>query len=94
MKYNITRENASKSDIELIYGKVFNKDHPIFKSYYSEEDERILIFYIEGIQQLNTITSNLHEQDLYQLKKGKQLLTATSANTKIKQTNIESTYSL
>ena len=92
MKYNITRDNASKSDIELIYGKVFNKDHPIFKSYYSEEDERILTSYIEGIQQLNSIISNLHEQDLYQLKKGKQLLTATSANTKIRQTNIESKF--
>ncbi|KAF0974232.1 hypothetical protein FDP41_006842 [Naegleria fowleri] len=92
MKYNITKDTASVSDIELIYGKVFNKDHPIFKSYFAEDDEKLLTAYIEGIQQLNTITANLHEQDLYQLKKGKQLMTATSTNTKIRQTNTEAKF--
>jgi len=92
MRYGITRETASASEVELIYGKVFNKDHPIFKSYFSEEDERLLTSYIEGIQQFNVITSSLHEQDLYQLKNGKQLLAATSTNVKIRQTNIEAKF--
>ncbi|KAL9656750.1 hypothetical protein ABK040_003017 [Willaertia magna] len=84
---NVTNNNNMKDNLELIYGKVFNRDHPIFKSYYNEADQYLLNCYIEGLQLLNIINNNLHESDLYQLKNNKQMLSNTIKNLRIKQEN-------
>lgn len=60
--------NSNPNEISTLFGRAFHDDHPIFKSYYTPEDDKMLNNYIRGIQLLNDINSNLHQEDPYNLK--------------------------
>jgi hypothetical protein len=65
LEYNPTN---SPAEIQTLFGRAFHDDHPLFKSYYTPDDDKVLNTYIRSNQMINDITTNIHAEDPYHLK--------------------------
>jgi hypothetical protein len=78
IKYNVANNLNNNPDLQILFGKAFESEHPIFKFYYTKSDDDILISSIKAEQMIQDINANLHTEDPFQLKSMSRALTMSS----------------
>jgi hypothetical protein len=82
LNYQVTH-TSNNPDVTLLLGKVFHVDHPIFKSFTSEDDEKLVENYVKSLQMTQNVIANLHNSDIFHLKS--TLMEPTIQDLKIQQ---------
>lgn len=79
IKHNILANNPpSTAELEILFGKSFDAEHPIFKYYYTKFDDDILISSISAEQMRKDVNANLHSEDPFHLKSQSRALAMAS----------------